>query len=197
MTPKVSKIGAYQFLPFKRAWKAFSKTSWPPRATNSIFWKSGVIFPPSGSPTGRRSNGSFFPTESSSWQRGTPLATSAGNRMSSLRPANWWSWPPERSSTTMPMNEQLRPKSFGDGCMLFLALMIFGAFPALFLAGGGYFLYRNHRALSWPAIPIVIQGSQAKSTYYEDSETSDLFGRVFHHIRREFSRAGGAGNVYP
>lgn len=63
--------------------------------------------------------------------------------------------------------------------MLFLVLSIFGSFPILLLAGGGYFFYRNHQALSWPAIPIVIMGSEAKSSYLEDSETLERKYSVF------------------
>ncbi|EKD82182.1 MAG: hypothetical protein ACD_39C01441G0002 [uncultured bacterium] len=59
----------------------------------------------------------------------------------------------------------------GDGCMTMLTRMFLLLFPTLFIGLGIHLFLKNREALSWPTTPIIITGSEARSTYSEDSET--------------------------
>jgi len=46
-------------------------------------------------------------------------------------------------------------------------------FPLLFIGFGTQMFYKNWQALGWPEVPIVIGGSDAGSSYDEDSDTGE------------------------
>lgn len=56
--------------------------------------------------------------------------------------------------------------------MMVLPTMFLLLFPTLFIGLGIHLFLKNREALSWPTTPIIITGSEAKSTYSEDSETN-------------------------
>ena len=59
------------------------------------------------------------------------------------------------------------------GCMLLLTKFFLLMFPLLFIGFGVQMIYKNWQALGWPEVPIVIGGSDAGSSYDEDSETGE------------------------
>lgn len=59
------------------------------------------------------------------------------------------------------------------GCMLLFTKLFLMMFPLLFIGFGVHTFYKNWQALGWPEVPIVIGGSEAHSSYHEDSESGE------------------------
>lgn len=57
--------------------------------------------------------------------------------------------------------------------MLVLTKFFLLMFPLLFIGFGVQMFYKNWQALGWPEVPIVIGGSDAGSSYDEDSDTGE------------------------
>ncbi|KAF1081661.1 MAG: hypothetical protein GQF41_2001 [Candidatus Rifleibacterium amylolyticum] len=57
--------------------------------------------------------------------------------------------------------------------MLLISKFLLLMFPLLFIGFGVQMFYKNWQALDWPEVPIVIGGSDAGSSYDEDSETGE------------------------
>lgn len=59
------------------------------------------------------------------------------------------------------------------GCMLLISKFFLLMFPLLLISFGVQMFYKNWQALGWPEVPIVIGGSDAHSSYDEDSDTGE------------------------
>ena len=57
------------------------------------------------------------------------------------------------------------------GCMLGCTKIFLLMFPLLFISFGINMFIKNRQALSWPEVPIIISGSEARTSYDEDSES--------------------------
>jgi len=59
------------------------------------------------------------------------------------------------------------------GCMLAFTRIFLLMFPLMIIGIGASMFHKNRQALGWPEVPIVISGSEAHSSYDEDSETGE------------------------
>ena len=56
-------------------------------------------------------------------------------------------------------------------CLLIYAKIFLLMFPLLFISFGTNMFIKNRQALNWPEVPIIISGSEARTSYDEDSES--------------------------